>query len=64
MTSYPVWGQAVCPRTGMCVFWPAAGSLADLGPRRRGGGLSGSPAASSQEESPARTGKDKQGQVI
>ncbi len=53
----------MCPRNGMCVFWPAAGFWADLGPRRRGGVLSGSPAASSPEESPARTGRDRQGQV-
>lgn len=63
ISSHPVWGQAVFPRSGKCVFWPAAGSWAELGPRRRGGGLSGSPAASTQEESPAlgqnKTGKDK-----
>lgn len=46
----------------MCDFWPAAGFLADLGPVRRGGELSGSPAASSLEVSPAFE-KERQGEV-
>lgn len=62
--SYPAWGRAVFPRSGMCVSWPAAGSLAVLGPRRRGAGPSGSPAASSPEESSATTGRDRQGDFI
>lgn len=43
----------MCPRSGRCVFWPLARSLADLCPRRIDEGLFGSPAVSSQAESPA-----------
>lgn len=51
------------PRNGMCVCQPAAGSWADLGPRRRGGGLSGYPAAASQEETSAAIGRDRRGDL-
>lgn len=60
LLSYPVWGPAVFPRSDMCAFWPAAGFWAYLGPGRRGGGLSGSPAACSLEESSATTGQTRQ----
>lgn len=49
----------MCPRSGMCVSWPAAGFWVDLSPKRRGGGLFGSPAVSFLAESPAKTGQGK-----
>lgn len=52
--SYQIWGQAVCPRIGMCVSLPAAGFWVELNPKRRGGGLFESPAASFLAESPAK----------
>lgn len=52
------------PRSGTCVSWPAAASWAVLGPGRRDAAPSGSPAASSPEESSAATGRERGGDLI
>lgn len=64
LLNYPAWGQAGSPRNGTCGSWLPGGSWEDLGPRKRDGGLSGSPAASSLGEHSATTGGHRRGGLI